>query len=71
MSANSVAEIFSIHLAGRLALLDTGETVPITTLLDACGDETTEDSEAVAFVCGVGRHWFCDALEGYEKATVQ
>jgi hypothetical protein len=66
-----MAAIVSIHLAGRLALLDSGETVPITTLLDMAGDETTDETEAVAFVCGVGRHWFCDALDGYDRATVQ
>jgi hypothetical protein len=66
-----MAEIVSIHLAGRLALLDSGETIPITNLLNAAGDETSEEAEAVAFVCGVGRHWFCDCVASYERATIQ
>ena len=68
----AMACVTSIHLSGRLALLDDGTTVPITVLVDACGDETTDEDDAVAFVCGSDeRGWFSDLIKAYGRVAVQ
>lgn len=41
-----------VNLTRRIAVLSDGSTRPIVQLLDAEGEETDDEEEAVAFVCG-------------------
>lgn len=61
----------ALNLRKRLALLSDGRTVPVTNMFDASGDDTTECAEAVSFVAGSGREWFCDSTAGFEEVTTQ
>lgn len=44
--------IASINLKNRLAVLQDDQCIEITTLLDSEGEETSDISECVSFVCG-------------------
>lgn len=68
---NPIPRIVSINLGKRLALLDDGRTVPITTLMDKWGEDTDDTESAVVFVAGAGTMWFSDLLSSYESVTTQ
>ena len=50
-------------------MLSDGRVVPATNLFDAEGDETADPAEAVTFVAGADRDWFCCPCEGYAAAA--
>lgn len=52
MTGRDVPEVVSINLGRRRAVLDTGEEIPITDLIDAAGEETDDEGEAVMAVAG-------------------
>ncbi len=66
-----MVHVQSINIGRRLALLTTGQTLPITTLFDAEGDTTEDPAEAVAFAAGQGGMWFSGAVAHYAQATSQ
>ena len=59
-------DVDAINLGRRLALLNTGATVPISTFFDEDGDETDQPSEAVAFIVFLGGLWFTGAVASYD-----
>lgn len=69
--APGVPDVQAVNLRRRLALLTDGASVPITTLLDAEGDETEDAEQAVAFVAGAGRQWFSASLAHYHSVRTQ
>lgn len=63
-------KIDAIHLGVRLALLDSGDTVPITNLFDAAGEEVDCAADAISFVAGEGGTWFAGMTADFETAGV-
>jgi hypothetical protein len=61
-------DVVSINRGRRLALLNSGDTVPITTLFDGDGDEVDTWDTATAFVCGAGDLWLADACSHFDPA---
>lgn len=59
-------DVEAINVADRLALLTDGRVVPITNLLDADGDETSDTAAAVGFVAGATGQWFAARIADYE-----
>lgn len=57
----------AINLPLRLARLNIGVVVPITTLFDDDGEKTTDADEAVVFVCGSDtlQAWFTGRIDGF------
>lgn len=66
-----MVDVVSIHLFRREALLSDDRILPITNLFDARGDDTSDATEAVAFVCGAGREWFAAQVVDYATASIQ
>lgn len=60
----------AINLPDRIAVLDTGDVVPITNLFDCLNDETDDPAEAVTFVAGAGRQWFAGRCDAFVPAPV-
>lgn len=67
---SAVVEIRAINLRERVAYLSDGRTVPITTLFDHLGEETSDTAQAVAFVAGEGRQWLSLPVSDFEPATI-
>lgn len=65
-----VPTIHAISLPLRTVFLEDGRALPITNLLDAIGEETTDPEEAVSFVCGSGRLWLSDRIDSFQQATI-
>lgn len=59
-------EVQALNLTKRLAHLSDGRVVPITSFIDAFGDETNDLAEAVCYVAGAGREWFSGLLSDFE-----
>ncbi len=64
-------DVSCINLVRRIAVMTDGQRWPITVLLDATGEETDDEDEAVAFVCGVGNTWISAPLSDFEASTLQ
>jgi hypothetical protein len=65
-----VVEVVAINLTRRLAHLSNDRTVPITSLIDAVGEETDEIAEAVVLVCGEPGFWLTVAISAFQRETV-
>lgn len=55
-------EVDAVNLAGRLALLSDGTSLPVTNMFDRFGEETDDPQAATAFVAGAGTLWFSGDL---------
>lgn len=63
-------DVEAINLRKRLALLDTGQTVEIDTLMDDEGDECGCEG-ACAFVLELpDGTWFADSVDSYATAPI-
>jgi hypothetical protein len=56
-------DVASVNLSRRLAVLTDGETVPVTQMFDADGDDTDDPAQAAAFVAGRPGKWFSCATK--------
>lgn len=64
-------DVACINLVQRVAVMTDGQRWPITNLIDALGEETDDESAAVAFVCGVDNSWISAPPSDFEAVTVQ
>lgn len=63
-------DVEAINLTEKLAVLNNGTLVPITTFLDSMGEEV-DACDAVSGVCGSGNEWFVFVISDFEKSTKQ
>ena len=65
-----MARIIAVNLDQGYAVRDDLRTVPIITLYDSEGDETTDPAEAVAFTAGTRNQRWTEMLAPFVKVTV-
>lgn len=63
-------DVEAINLTEKVAVLNNGTLVPITTFLDSCGMEV-DATEAVSGVCGSGSEWFVFVISDFERTLKQ
>ena len=62
-----VPDICAIDINHRIAVVDDGTLIPIITLVDDCGDETSDLVEAFGFVAGPYRGtWFTGRISSFD-----
>lgn len=60
-------DVEAVNLAGRIAVLTDGSSVPVTVMFDSWGDETQDAARCVTFVCGAGDLWFSCRRDDFER----
>lgn len=62
-----MTQIIAINLTARRAMLDDGQLLPITNLVDDYGEEVDDPLLASRFVCGMDNLWLWDAVANFEN----
>lgn len=65
-----MVEVVAINLTRRLVHMSDDRTLPITSLIDAFGDDTDEPEDAVVLVCGEPGAFFVVRIGDYQGETV-
>lgn len=67
-AAVTAPDVFAIDLHRRMAVLDTGEEIPIISMFDRWGDETDHEAEVVSLCIGPDAegNWYAAAVSEFK-----